>query len=104
MIPDNISWKLLGGGFLREPVNTLGNLGFIVAGLAMFATLFLGTILAVFLTLGAVRGKVVLAVLHGPFGEDGVVQVVLESLGVPYFGCGILASAVGMDKRAPAAL
>ncbi|KKK06232.1 D-alanine--D-alanine ligase family protein [Micromonospora sp. HK10] len=39
-------------------------------------------------------------VLHGPYGEDGVVQGLLESLGVPYVGCGILSSAVGMDKVA----
>ncbi|WP_433531583.1 D-alanine--D-alanine ligase family protein [Micromonospora sp. CA-263727] len=43
---------------------------------------------------------VVFPVLHGPYGEDGVVQGLLESLGVPYVGCGILASAVGMDKVA----
>ncbi|TCB99931.1 D-alanine--D-alanine ligase [Micromonospora zingiberis] len=43
---------------------------------------------------------VVFPVLHGPYGEDGVVQGLLESLGVPYAGCGILASAVGMDKVA----
>ena len=43
---------------------------------------------------------VVFPVLHGPFGEDGVVQGLLESLGVPYVGCGILASAVGMNKVA----
>ncbi len=43
---------------------------------------------------------VVFPVLHGPYGEDGVLQGVLESLGVPYVGCGILASAVGMDKVA----
>ncbi|WBB88748.1 D-alanine--D-alanine ligase family protein [Verrucosispora sp. WMMC514] len=51
---------------------------------------------------GAVHAEldVVFPVLHGPFGEDGVVQGVLESLGVPYVGCGILASAVGMDKVA----
>jgi D-alanine-D-alanine ligase len=38
--------------------------------------------------------------LHGPFGEDGVIQGFLETLGVPYVGCGVLASAVGMDKVA----
>ena len=43
---------------------------------------------------------VVFPVLHGPYGEDGVVQGLLESLGIPYAGCGILASAVGMDKVA----
>ena len=37
-------------------------------------------------------------VLHGPMGEDGTVQGLLELAGVPYVGCGVLASAVGMDK------
>jgi D-alanine-D-alanine ligase len=43
---------------------------------------------------------VVFPLLHGPFGEDGVIQGYLETLGVPYVGCGVLASAVGMDKVA----
>lgn len=37
--------------------------------------------------------------LHGTMGEDGGVQGLLESLGIPYSGCGILGSAIGMDKR-----
>jgi len=37
-------------------------------------------------------------VLHGPNGEDGTVQGLLELMGKPYVGCGVLASAVGMDK------
>jgi D-alanine-D-alanine ligase len=41
---------------------------------------------------------VVLPLLHGPFGEDGTVQGMLELAGVPYVGAGVLASAVGMDK------
>ena len=41
---------------------------------------------------------VVFPVLHGPYGEDGVVQGHLEALGLPYVGCGVLASAVAMDK------
>ncbi|MGQ9547550.1 MAG: D-alanine--D-alanine ligase family protein [Roseiflexus sp.] len=41
---------------------------------------------------------VVFPVLHGPMGEDGTVQGLLELIGVPYVGCGVLASAVGMDK------
>lgn len=51
---------------------------------------------------GAVHAEldVVFPVLHGPYGEDGVVQGLLESLNVPYVGCGILASAVGMNKVA----
>lgn len=36
--------------------------------------------------------------LHGRFGEDGTVQAVLETLGIPYTGCGILASVVCMNK------
>jgi len=41
---------------------------------------------------------VVFPVLHGPFGEDGTVQGLLELAGIPYVGAGVLASAVGMDK------
>ncbi|MFO7300938.1 MAG: D-alanine--D-alanine ligase family protein [Acidobacteriota bacterium] len=41
---------------------------------------------------------VIFPVLHGPFGEDGTVQGLLELANVPYVGCGVLASAVGMDK------
>lgn len=41
---------------------------------------------------------VVFPVLHGPFGEDGSVQGLLDLAGVPYVGGGVLASAVGMDK------
>jgi len=41
---------------------------------------------------------VVFPVLHGPFGEDGSIQGLLEVAGVPYVGAGVLASAVGMDK------
>jgi D-alanine-D-alanine ligase len=50
--------------------------------------------------LGAVLppDAVVFPVLHGPFGEDGVLQGHLEALGVPYVGAGVLASAICMDK------
>ena len=41
---------------------------------------------------------VVFPLLHGPMGEDGTVQGMLELAGVPYVGCGVLASAVSMDK------
>ena len=37
-------------------------------------------------------------ILHGPFGEDGTVQGALETMGIPYTGCGVMASAIGMDK------
>lgn len=40
-----------------------------------------------------------LPILHGPYGEDGKVQGFLETLDIPYGGCGVLASAVCMDKQ-----
>lgn len=48
-------------------------------------------------SLGAV--DVVFPILHGPFGEDGTVQGLLELAGLPYVGSGVLASALGMDKH-----
>jgi len=41
---------------------------------------------------------VVFPILHGPYGEDGTVQGLLELAGIPYVGAGVTASAVGMDK------
>ncbi|WP_026476962.1 D-alanine--D-alanine ligase [Alkaliphilus transvaalensis] len=41
---------------------------------------------------------VVFPVLHGPFGEDGTIQGLIEMLDVPYVGAGVLASALAMDK------
>ncbi|MGD9029933.1 MAG: D-alanine--D-alanine ligase family protein [Anaerolineae bacterium] len=41
---------------------------------------------------------VIFPVLHGPYGEDGTVQGLLELTGLPYVGAGVTASAVGMDK------
>ena len=42
---------------------------------------------------------VVFPALHGPFGEDGTIQGLLEMAGVPYVGTGVLSSACGMDKE-----
>jgi D-alanine-D-alanine ligase len=44
------------------------------------------------------RIDVVLPILHGPFGEDGTVQGLLELAGIPYVGAGVAASALCMDK------
>lgn len=44
------------------------------------------------------EADVIFPVLHGTFGEDGVIQGLLECTGIPYVGCGVLASAIGMDK------
>lgn len=48
-------------------------------------------------SVGAV--DVVFPLLHGPFGEDGTIQGLLEMAGVPYVGSGVFASAAGMDKE-----
>lgn len=45
-----------------------------------------------------IRIDVVFPVLHGLYGEDGTIQGLLELAKIPYVGCGVLASAVGMDK------
>ena len=46
----------------------------------------------------AARPDVVFPIVHGTWGEDGVVQGLLEGLGIPYVGFGVAASAVGMEK------
>jgi D-alanine-D-alanine ligase len=45
-----------------------------------------------------IKADVMFPVLHGPYGEDGTLQGLLEMANVPYVGCGVAASAVGMDK------
>ncbi len=45
-----------------------------------------------------VRPEALFPIIHGSTGEDGVLQGLLELLGIPYTGCGVTASAVGMDK------
>jgi D-alanine-D-alanine ligase len=57
-----------------------------------------GVTVAVQPGLGLDGVDVAFPVLHGPFGEDGTVQGLLECLGVPYVGSGVLASALCMDK------
>lgn len=47
--------------------------------------------------LGAI--DVIFPVLHGTYGEDGALQGMLEMAGLPYVGCGVLGSALGMDKE-----
>ncbi len=42
--------------------------------------------------------QIIFPLLHGPYGEDGTIQGLLEIAGLPYIGCGVLASATGMDK------
>jgi D-alanine-D-alanine ligase len=52
------------------------------------------------LAAGLPEVDVIFPVLHGPFGEDGTVQGLLELADIPYVGAGVMASAVGMDKAA----
>jgi D-alanine-D-alanine ligase len=49
---------------------------------------------------GLLGAEVVFPVLHGPFGEDGTIQGLLDCAGVPYVGAGVLASALCLDKAA----
>ena len=51
------------------------------------------------LELERIQPDVVFPLLHGPYGEDGTVQGLLDILGFPYIGSGVLASAVAMDKH-----
>lgn len=44
------------------------------------------------------EGAIAFPVLHGPNGEDGTIQGLFETLNIPYVGCGVLASSLGMDK------
>lgn len=48
---------------------------------------------------GTVPLDVVIPMLHGPYGEDGTIQGFLEMADIPYVGCGVLGSAIGMDKE-----
>lgn len=47
---------------------------------------------------GVEKVDLVFLAMHGPYGEDGRIQGMLETLGIPYTGSGVLASALGMDK------
>src|SRR3989344_38754 len=46
------------------------------------------------------NADVIFPVLHGSYGEDGAMQGLCELLGKPFVGCGVLGSAIGMDKEA----
>jgi D-alanine-D-alanine ligase len=47
---------------------------------------------------GLLGADVAFPVLHGPYGEDGIIQGLLEALDLPYVGAGVMASAISMDK------
>lgn len=81
-----------------EDVSTFDVSGDPVALLADPATPHLAEIDSSVVPAAGLRADVVFPVLHGPYGEDGAVQGLLEMAGVPYVGCGVLGSAVAMDK------
>lgn len=102
---------VLGGGRSGEHDVSLASASAVRAGLAEAGHDVVGVLLArdgtwwcdeEEVALRAGRGllgaDVVFPVLHGPWGEDGTVQGMLELLGVPYVGSGVLASAACMDK------
>ena len=51
------------------------------------------------ISINQVKTDVLFPILHGPYGEDGTIQGLIEMLELPYVGSGVLASAVGMDKH-----
>jgi D-alanine-D-alanine ligase len=94
---------LVGGDPLRALVDGAG-IRLALPPRAVGAPAEAGTALARVATAGglpagaAARLDVVFPVLHGPYGEDGTLQGLLELADVAYVGAGVLASAVGMDK------
>ena len=48
---------------------------------------------------GTFRPNVIFNALHGQFGEDGYIQSILETIGIPYTHSGVIASAKAMDKE-----
>ena len=45
------------------------------------------------------KPNIIFNALHGQFGEDGYIQTILESIGIPYTHSGIISSAIAMDKE-----
>ena len=90
--------SLLSGAAVREGLEAAGHevVGIEIARDGVWRTD--GTELSLTPGQGLLGADVAFPALHGPFGEDGTVQGVLECLDVPYVGAGVLASAVCMDK------
>lgn len=97
MLPD-LSRKVLEGGALEIP-----EVAFLAEGepVTVVADPSRGEIvpLEAGSSVSPLRPDVVFPVLHGPYGEDGCVQGLLELADIPYVGAGVLGSALGMDKE-----
>ena len=48
--------------------------------------------------IGSFKPKIIFNALHGQFGEDGYIQTILETTGIPYTHSGVISSAIAMDK------
>lgn len=90
----------LQGETLTEPVPHSEFLRLTAGDVAQMATAEGEKSIGVKISPAAIQSKdaVIFPVLHGPNGEDGTVQGLFEVLDMPYVGCGVLASAAGMDK------
>jgi D-alanine-D-alanine ligase len=90
--------SLNSAGFVREAVGEAGHEVLPVTVERSGAWVHDGTALELSPGGGLLAADAVFPVLHGPFGEDGTVQGLLELLDVPYVGAGVLASSLCMDK------
>ena len=90
--------SLSSAAFVREAVAEAGHDVVAVTIARSGAWLHDGETLALSPGRGLLGADAVFPVLHGPFGEDGTVQGLLELLDVPYVGAGVLASSLCMDK------
>jgi D-alanine-D-alanine ligase len=88
LLPDTHAFLTTTSSSFTEPQGQL--VAFIPGRQGALYTLASGTVITTV--------DVVFPVLHGPHGEDGTVQGLLELAGVPFVGAGVLGSAVGMDK------
>lgn len=92
--------KWLKGAPLTQPVNFAETLRLVPGETAHFALTEGETSTGIEISVSDIQGEdtVIFPILHGPNGEDGTIQGLFEMLQMPYVGCGVLASACGMDK------
>jgi len=101
ILPDRLRVALLGGGSSAEREVSLASSAQVQKALQAsgFTVVFIDTADEGFIdALQGAQADVVFICLHGRGGEDGTVQGLCELLGLPYVGCGVLASALAMDK------
>lgn len=92
------SGEWLRGATLHEPLPSAATLQLVAGDIAKFNENSPSVGVAIRPGELTVKDSIVFPVMHGQNAEDGTIQGLLQSLGVPYVGDGVLASAVGMDK------